>query len=207
MLTWTKYHWTGYSIPLSMTPDYVQISSKRDTWEVRWVYLISLLGYYSDLHPFGGNSQQGNILNGWRWTIFNPALFWGEDEDFTLTIMPLIQRSSCIIVHLQQCKGYPELCLKSWNQRKHFKRSFQVRTPLAMQQSFLTWPSWPHSASSWLHTKFCIFRARHSIQIVIWPPQGKTSRGLPCSTSVFGQTISSAHFCICCQIPKSPVVV
>lgn len=54
----------------------------------------------------------------------------------------------------------------------------------------MTWPTWPHSGSSWLHVKFCVFKARHGIQMVTWPPQRKSSKGLPCSTAVFTQLVA-----------------
>lgn len=43
-----------------------------------------------------------------------------------------------------------------------WKEIFRLGTPMATEQRLLTWPTWSHSASSWLSSKFCIFKARHS---------------------------------------------
>lgn len=50
----------------------------------------------------------------------------------------------------------------SFRENRKLKGNFQVGTHVATQQWLLTWSTWPHSASSWLSSEFCIFKARLS---------------------------------------------
>lgn len=69
----------------------------------------------------------------------------------------------------------------------------------------MPWPTWPHSRSSWLHVKFCGFRARRGIQMVIWPPQRTSSKGLPCSTAVLLRQLVALISVYAVRSPRSPL--